>query len=107
LEIEQFAGAVWGAVLFEGGGGDREVNDRLGQDFVERDVPIRIVLFGERFEADGLQLVEGGEALARGVFVAGVAESAQDVSVLGTRQAVGIGHLGVNRGTNGPADILA
>jgi len=40
-------------------------------------------------------LGEGGEALARGVLVAGVAEGAENVGVLVARKAVGVGHHGV------------
>src|ERR1035441_3700695 len=88
LEIEKLAvrlggrGVRWGCR-------DREINHRLGQFLVERDVPVWVVLFGECFEAEGLQLVEGGEALARGLFVAGMAESAEDVGVLVAGQAGG------------------
>ena len=69
------------------------------------DVPIRVVLFGEGFESNLLQLVEGGEALAQGVFVAGVAEGAEDMGVLVARQAVGVGHHGVNGGADGPVGV--
>ena len=65
------------------------------------------MLFGEGIEAEGLQLVEGGETLARSVFVAGMAEGAEDVGVLVARQAVGLGHHGVNGGADGPAGVVA
>ena len=111
FEIEKLAGAGGADFGFRisdfGIPGQGQVNHRLGQVFVARDVPIWVVLFGEGFEADGLQLVEGGETLARGVFVAGVAEGAEDVGVLVARQAVGVGHHGVNGGADGPAGVFA
>ena len=50
---------------------------------------VGVVLAGEGFDADLLEVVEGGEALAGGVLVAGVAEGGEDVSVLGTDVKLG------------------
>ena len=88
LKIEEVAGAgARGSV--RGGGGNGQINHRLERVLVERDVPVGILFLGEGFEADLLQVVEGGEALARGVFVTGVAEGAEDMGVLVACQAVG------------------
>ena len=105
LEIEKLAMRLGGRGVWWGCR-DWEVNHRLGQVLVERDVPVGVVLFREGFEPEGLQLVEGGEALAWGVFVAGVAEGAEVVGVLVTGQPVVVGHRGVKRGTDGPAGIV-
>lgn len=85
LEVEKLAVRLGGRGVWWGCR-DRQVDGRLGQILVERDVPVGGVLFGEGFEVEGLQLVDGGEALARGTFVAGVAEGAQDVGVLAARR---------------------
>ena len=106
MEIEKLFVRLGGSGV-GGGFGDGQVNHQLRQILVEREVPIGVVLLGEGGEAEGLQLVEGSEALARGVFVAGVAEGAQDVGVLVARQAVGVGHHGVNGGADGPAGVVA
>ena len=58
------------------------------------------------FEADGLQLVEGGEAELGGLEVALVAEGGEDVFVLLTVQAVGIGNDAVDGSTDGPAGVV-
>ena len=50
---------------------------------------------------------EGGEALARGDFVAGVAECAEDIGVLITIRPIDLGHYGINGGADGPAGVVA
>jgi hypothetical protein len=85
LEFEKLAMRL-GAHCIRGGFRDGQINHRLRQILVKRDIPIRVVLFSKGFEANGLQLVEGGEALPRGVCVIGVAEGAEGVGVLVARR---------------------
>ena len=42
--------------------GERQVDDGLGEVFVQGDVPVGVVLAGEFFQAELLEVVEAGEA---------------------------------------------
>ena len=64
------------------------MDDGLGEVFVEGDVVVRVVLFGEGGQVDLFEFVEGGQAELGGGGVAGVTEGGEDVLVLFSRQAV-------------------
>ena len=74
----------------------RQLAHGLWQVLVQGDVPVGVVLAGEGFEADLLQLVELCQAQLGRLRVALVAEAGQDMGVLGPFEAVGIGDDGVS-----------
>jgi hypothetical protein len=82
------------------------VDDRLRQRSVQRDVVIGIVLTHEGVKADGMQLVERGEAKVWGRQVGLVGKAVEDVSILLSGEAVRVGDYRIDGGANNPAGII-
>ncbi len=87
-----------GEALISSGTEPRQINHRLRKVFVQGDVPVGIVLLGERLEADGLQFVEHRQAQLGGLGVARVFEGREDVGVLVAGKAICLGDHGVDGG---------
>jgi len=102
LKVEDYAcAAVCGFVRRSGGHG--QINHRLGQVLVQGCVPVGGVLFEEGFEVNLLQLVDVGEASARGGSVVGVDKGAADMVVLVACQAADGGHYGAKSRADNPS----
>src|SRR5262249_28953925 len=86
--------------------GRGQIDHRLGQALVERDVRVRVVGLDEGAEADVFQLVEGGKAALGGLAVALMAERGEYMDVLLTREAIGVSDHGVDGGAHSPAGVL-
>src|SRR5262245_61667459 len=84
-----------------------KVDHGFGEGIVEWDVPVGVVLFGEGFEAERFQVVEGGQAQGRGLGEGLVVEGGEDVFILRAVEAVGGGYGGVDGGAKGPAGVVA
>jgi hypothetical protein len=61
---------------------DRQLDHRLRKVFIERDVPVEVLLAGERYQADRAQFLESGETKLGGFGIAYVAEGREDMGVL-------------------------